>query len=205
MSREPARPTSAPSRDRAWTLAVFGALAFVYWLCRSRSFGAGDSPEHVLSALTWGVSRPPGYPLYTALAHFFAKLPLGPAAGRVDGLSGLCAAAAAALFFRLLRRRGCGTSAALAATSLLAFSPLWWYYAEVAEVRALNDLLALAAASAAFELAPESPAEAWAVLGVLLGLGLSHHPTFVLVLPAVLFATLPARGGARSWALLGAC
>jgi len=162
---------------RDWgAIAVGAALAAVYWWGRSRSFGAGDSPQHVLSALAWGVSRPPGYPLYTALAHAASRIPPGPAAGNVNGLSGLLHALAAALFFRLLRRWGCGARAALIATAMLAFSPLYWYYSEVAEVRALNDLLALSAALLAAQLDERSGRRAWLGLGACLGLGLSHHP-----------------------------
>src|SRR5208282_5324074 len=109
-------------------------------------------------------------------------LPLGPALGRVSGFSALLSAAAAALFFRLLRRWGCALPVALAATAALALSPLYWHYSEVPEVRALNDLLALAAAWLASGLERRSTARDYAALGATLGLGLSHHPSFVLVL-----------------------
>lgn len=197
-----ARAWLDPRREDARTGALFAALAAAYWCGRSLSFGDGDSPQHVLSALTWGVSRARGQPLYTALAHAFALLPLGPAAGRVNGLSGLLHAATAALFYRLLRREGRGERAALAATALLAVSPLYWYYSEVAEPRALNDLLAVAAAWLAAGLARRGAASAWLGLGACLGLGLSSSPAGALAMPAVLLLVLPARPDARRWAEL---
>ena len=200
---ERARP-SDEARDRAHAFGVFAALAALYWGGRSLGLGAGDGPEHALSALTWGVSRPPGYPLYVALAHAFALLPLGPALGRVSGLSALLSAAAAALFFRLLRRWGASLPAALAATAALALSPLWWHYSEVPEVRALNHLLALGSAWLAAGLTRRSTPRAWAALGAVVGLGLSHHPTFALALPALAVPVLAAKPDARRWGVLAA-
>jgi len=201
--KDDTRPPEDP-RDRARALGVFAAFAVLYWCGRSLGLGSGDGPEHALSALTWGVSRPPGYPLYTALAHAFALLPFGPALGRVSGLSGLLSAAAAALFFRLLRRWGASLPAALAATVALALSPLWWHYSEVPEVRALNNLLALWSAWLATGLTKRSAPRAWAALGAVVGLGLSHHPTFALVLPALAVPVLAAKPDARRWGALAA-
>jgi hypothetical protein len=176
----------------AW--AVFGGLAVLYWLGRAPSFGPGDSAQHALAAVLWGVPRPPGYPLYTALAHLFA---LAGGVSWVGGFSALCQAGAAALVYLLARRQGCGVPAALSATLLLALAPLYWFYAEVPEVRGLNDLLAAGAAAAAVLQAP-----AW-LLALLLGLGLSHHPTFLFIVPSVLLlaraprrAELPAAAAA---------
>jgi hypothetical protein len=190
-----ARPDDA--RERARALFVFAGFAALYWSGRSLGLGAGDGPEHALSALTWGVSRPPGYPLYVALAHAFSLVPLGPALGRVSGFSALLSAAAAALFFRLLRRCGCAISVALAATFALGLSPLYWHYSEVPEVRALNDLLALWAALWAAGLKRNGPVRSWAALGAVVGLGLSHHPTFALLLPALALLAREARPNAR--------
>ena len=46
-----------PKRDGAIALALAAALASLYWLLHCPTFGPGDSPQHVLSALTWGVSE----------------------------------------------------------------------------------------------------------------------------------------------------
>lgn len=177
---------------------VFTALALIFWHFRCRTFGPGDSGQHVLAALTWSVSRPPGYPLYDLLGWLWTRLPWSEPAAAVDGLSGLCAAGAAALSFLVLRRQGCGRPAALAAAGLMAFSPLFWYYAEVAEVRSLNDLLAAAATLLLLE-----GRLAW--FAAALGLGAGHHPTFVLLLPAFAWAAWPRRRElARRWPALAA-
>ncbi|MDD5630179.1 MAG: DUF2723 domain-containing protein, partial [Elusimicrobia bacterium] len=178
---------SAPSRtDLKLAALTAAALGLLYWLGRCPSFGGADSPQHVLSAVTWGVSWPPGYPLYVMLGHLASLLP-GSAAGNVSALSGLLHALAAALFFLTLRRLSIAPLAALCATALLALSPLYWYYSELGEVRALNDLLALAAAYGAVAWTQSRRPAALAALAAVLGLGISHHPTFVFILPAVAY------------------
>ena len=205
--RRRARPDQETRREALWAAGIFAALAVLYWHGHSRSFGPGDSAQHVMSAVVWGVSRPPGYPLYTAAAHLFSRLPFSAPAANVNAFSGLLHAAAAPLFFLLRRPWGCGRPAALVAVGLMSLSPLYWFYSEVAEVRALNDLLAIGAACAAAAWARSGRSWAWLALGACVGLGVSHHPTFPLVLPAlgvVLWRRRPGPGGWTGLAALAA-
>jgi 4-amino-4-deoxy-L-arabinose transferase-like glycosyltransferase len=175
---------SEPRRDAGIAAAVFAALTALFWLGRSRSFGMGDSPQHVLSALLWAVPHPPGYPLQTALGWLWSRLPWSDAGAAVNGLSGIFSAAAAAALFLLLRLGGVRRAAALIAAAAMALSPLFWYYALVAEVRALNDLLALCAACFAFAWSRDGKPAHLLAFAASFGLGLSHHPTFVFLVPA---------------------
>ena len=87
---------SSPS-TRTW-LTVFLAATCSYALTCSPSVNGGDSGELMNAIATLGIAHPPGYPLYTMLAHLFAKLlPFGGLAFRINLFSGLCNAAAAAL------------------------------------------------------------------------------------------------------------
>lgn len=196
-------------RDALLGAGVFMGFSVVFWLGRSRSFGMGDSPQHVLSALLWAVPHPPGYPLQTALGWLWSRLPWSDPGAAVNGLSGIYSAAAAAALFALLRMSGARRAAALTGAALMALSPLFWYYALVAEVRALNDLLALAAACFAFAWSRDGKTGALLAFSLLFGLGLSHHPTYVFLLPAYavwLAARRPSArlaGGALALALLG--
>jgi hypothetical protein len=123
----------------------------------------------------------------------------------VNALSGLMHAAASALFFLILRRSRCATMAAVAATAFLSLSSLYWYYSEVAEVRALNDLLALGAGLLVFSL-PEKPRLNHGIaLGTVLGLGISHHPTYLLLLPAVLYFLNERHPKSACWAATALC
>lgn len=171
-------------RDRR-VAAVLGAFLFIlFWLGRSRSYGPGDSAQHVMCGLLWGVPHPPGYPLQTALAWAWSRLGWVDAGAAINGLSGLFAAASAAALFLLLRRRGCRLSAASSGAVLMGLSPLFWYYSLVAEVRALNDLLALACALLAADWARGGRMRSLGAFAFVFGLGLSHHPTFILLGPA---------------------
>lgn len=163
---------------------MFAGFAALFWLGRSRSYGMGDSPQHVLAALTWSVPHPPGYPLQTALGWLWSRLPWSDPGAAVNGLSGLFAAGAAVALFTLLRRAGARREAALTGTALMALSPLFWYYSLVSEVRALNNLLALSTAIFAFNWSRGGRPRSLLAFSFLFGLGLSHHPTFVFLTPA---------------------
>ncbi len=177
--------TSAQRRlDARLVALVFASLTALFWLGRSRSFGMGDSPQHVMAALLWAVPHPPGYPLQTALGWLWSRLPWADPGAAVNGLSGLFSAAAAAALFVLLRLGGVRRAAALTAAALMALSPLFWYYALVAEVRALNGLLALSAACFAAAWARDGKRGWLLAFAGLFGLGLSHHPTYVFLAPA---------------------
>ncbi len=163
---------------------MFAGFAALFWLGRSRSYGMGDSPQHVLSALLWAVPHPPGYPLQTALGWLWSRLPWAVPAAAVNGLSGLFAAGAAAVLFTWLRRAGARWEAALIGAALMALSPLFWYYSLVAEVRSLNNFLALTAALFAWNWAKAGRPRSLLLFAAAFGLGLSHHPTFIFLVPA---------------------
>lgn len=131
---------SSPS-TRTW-LTVFLAATCSYALTCSPSVNGGDSGELMNAIATLGIAHPPGYPLYTMLAHLFAKLlPFGGLAFRINLFSGLCNAAAAALLaalvFDITKDRWSGLFTGV----LVAFSPLFWQYSVITEVFGLNHLL----------------------------------------------------------------
>lgn len=179
-----------PGRDAAAAAALGAGLAALYWAGAASAYGPGDSPQHALAWLTWSVPHPPGYPLNTAL---------GWAWTRAFSPSSLCAVlhgAAAALFGLLFAREFSLGLAGWAAAALLGLSPLYAFYAGVPEVRALNDLLAVAAALFAARWTRAGRAADWRSFAAVCGLGVSHHPTFVLLAPAYavwLHARVPSR------------
>jgi hypothetical protein len=191
--------TKTQPSDRRAAAALWAALACLFWAGRTRSFGPGDSAQHLVAALLWGVPHPPGYPLQTALGWLWSRGFSDPGAA-VNGLSGILAAAAAAVLYLLLRRGGARRGAALAGAGLMALSPLFWYYSLVAEVRALNDLLALGAAYFALEWKRAGRARDLNLAAALAGLGVSHHPTFPLLAPALLIWVFSRRVPAKSLA-----
>jgi hypothetical protein len=177
-------------------MLVFGLSIAVYLWSAPRTVGLDDDGYFILAAWFNGVAHPPGYPLYTLLAHAATWLPIGSPAFRVHAASALFGALACLclwLFARRVLTEACAVAAALA----YAFSPVFWSQSIVGEVYSLNaffcfGLIALAAAPL-----PERPASRTAgamVLAFAFGLSLSNHwPLMGLSVPALAVLLWPRR------------
>ncbi|MEW5720620.1 MAG: DUF2723 domain-containing protein [Chloroflexota bacterium] len=210
-------PSSARSN---WIVgAAVGALALlIYWLTLAptitwRNDGA-DSGDLVTAAFTLGIPHPSGYPLYTLLAAAFARLPFAEPARGVNLFSALCAAGAVVLFYiaaralaetnlaKVTNLRKDGFEARFIAASValvVAFMPLFWAQAVLAEVYAFNALLVAVLlailSSSAFSRIPVSSGNLaerggtnWRVwlCAAIFGLGLAHHLSIMLLVPSAL-------------------
>src|SRR5262245_29204392 len=106
--------------------AVFLLALCTYFACAPRTVGLDDDGYFLLAAWFNGVAHPPGYPVYTFLAHLSTLVPAGSVAFRVHALSGLLAAGAAVVLwyvaFLLLRDRLLAAASALC----FAFSAVFW-------------------------------------------------------------------------------
>jgi hypothetical protein len=195
---------------------------------------SADGGDLITAALTLGTPHPSGYPTWTLLAALFSRLPMGEPAWRATLLSMVSAATASALtaaatpwLTRLAEvatphstaeRMGLrssppavlllSTTPALVAGLALAFSPLLWGQAIVAEVYALHAALA-AAALWALVRRQAGGSDRWALAaGCFLGLGLGNHLTTLWLLPAAVLllwtAGASAAGRRRAFAAGGA-
>jgi len=148
----------------------------------------GDSGELLSAATTLGVPHAPGYPLWTILAHLVIKmLPTGNPALAVNLFSALCLAVAAVLAY-LAFRELCGDDAvALACSWALCLSPVVWDVGTTAEVYAFDLMLLAAGLEIVLWLQRRMSAganlAAWQglVLGLVLGAGLAHRPSHLLM------------------------
>ncbi len=192
---QPGLPGRAPARRwmrRLGAMPAAGTFALalgIYLLTTTpdltwANYG-GDGGELITAAATLGVPHPTGYPLYVILGKLISLLPLGSMAWRFHLLSAICAAAAAALLAHTLRPADNATR--WSAGLLLAFTPLVWGQAVIAEVYSLNLLLAAAVWWAAQR--PIHPY--WR--GALWGVSLTTHLTSLWLAPLVWGAT-PRRG-----------
>src|SRR3990167_5364128 len=120
--------------------SIFSFTLTTYILTLSRSVYFGDSGEFIAVAKTLGIAHPPGYPLYTMLAHLFTYLPFGNLAFRVNLFSAVTSSLTVVVVYficlKLTRNRLASASASL----FLAFSYLFWLYSLVTEVFSLNNL-----------------------------------------------------------------
>jgi len=173
---DPVRPSSQTltGSTHAVVFGVFASSLALYVATLAPTVTLVDSGELIVVARDLGVAHPPGFPLYTLLAHAATWLPVGTVAERVHALSALCAALATGVVVLLVvelwqtwrvqgaaalpragrrraaRDRPAGPSwvplagAALAGL-LVASSRTLWAYATVAEVYTLNVFLVLGA------------------------------------------------------------
>lgn len=194
--------TQASNRARkslAWlALWAGGAALWLYartaapWLTWAHD--GADGGDLIAAAMTWGVPHPSGYPTYCLLGRLYALLPLGNIARRFNLFSAASAALAIALLSlaieRALRRsvgraRWREACIALIIAWAAACAPLFWSQAIIAEVYALNACFFAALLYIAQRDDWLEHSNAWATLGVLLGLGLGAHLTLALAAPGL--------------------
>jgi hypothetical protein len=193
----PFRVTSATLNRLApavLALVVFGT----YLRTLGMNVGRADTFEFQVVAPTLGVAHPTGYPLFVIMGKLFSLLPFGSMAFRINLTSAVLATAATLVVYTLIARLTGRRLIAWIAALAFAMSAVMWSQAIVAEVYALNALIAGAVLALLIDLA--SPADhstqslrSVPILFLLLGLGLSHHLTTLLLLPAVTLAVILVR------------
>lgn len=190
-SAKEARPENAPLSADSWLTALALSLAAAippfaaYLWTLHPGVPAGDSGELITVAATFGVAHPPGYPLWTMLGGLWARaLPWGSVAWRLNLFSAVAMAGAALLLAAAVRRVSGSRVAGVVAAWAFALSAPAWKYALVAEVFALNALLAAAALLALSHAVAAKRGGRVPGIGALAFLGalaLSHHHTLLLL------------------------
>jgi hypothetical protein len=194
---------------------IIGLAGFVFYAATAAPSVAtlfDDSLEFQVVLPTLGIAHPSGYPLYTLVGKLFMLLiPFRDAAGRANLLSALCAGAALGVLYLLAQKIAGNRAAAATATALFALSPAWWSQATIAEVYALHGLLIVlflylllrweevrsqgSGVSGQFpassfqlpRLLRGQSSDRWlAAAALVFGLGIAHHRTIALMLPAAL-------------------
>ena len=179
------------------------ALA-LYGMTLLPGIGSGDTAELQRVVPMLGLAHPTGYPLYTILGWLWGQLPLGGTpAWRVNLFSAVTAALAVGALYLAARELGQRPLVAVAAVLALAASFTFWSQATIAEVYGLAALLLVLVLLALLRWrAGRLPF--WPI-GLLLGLGLAHHRSIVLLVPGLLLAialSRPPRPGEAAQALL---
>ncbi len=160
---EPSRPiisspaflppiSGRPLLHRILGILIIAIALVIYYATTCPVIYYGDAGELIVAALRGGVAHPPGYPSYILLLAIFLRLPLGWLAPNAEFLqpiawqANFCSAVTSALtvwivyliLLRLLRKPPWAFGGAL----LAATSRTFWSQAGIAEVYALNALLA---------------------------------------------------------------
>ena len=172
-------------RDGPTCLALMLGVLALYIATLLPGIGSGDTAEFQRVAPTLGVAHPTGYPLYTMLGWLWSRLPLGGTpAWRMNLFSAGMAALAVGALFLTARALGQSRLVAAMAALTLAVSSTFWSQATVAEVYALAALIQALLILALLRWR-QGRWPLW-VAGLLLGLGLAHHRTIILMIPGAL-------------------
>ncbi len=201
------RATADRLRRDPWIATVAGVACFVVYLttlCRSLYWY--DSAEYVTAAVTLGIPHPPGYPLYTLIAHVFTWLPVD-APTAVSLMSATFAAIAVGLTFLVARRLGASRSGALIGAISLGLGRLFWSQAVIAEVYTPGIAFLMAALLLLLRGLDQNRARPILLAAGLAGLGLGVHlsiATCGLGLAVLVWSIgLPGDGPGQLRALVG--
>ncbi len=182
-------------RDRplsGWLGGLLTALAFfaLYTITLAPDVLPADNGEFQLIAAQLGVAHPPGFPLYTMLAHAMTRLPIGPtAAWRVNLFSAVTSALTLWVVydtvFRLTRRQ----VAALISAVALATATTFWAQATTANIRSLTALMTalMVWTLVGFYQAKEADDDSaegdrWLIgFAFVLGLAVTHHASLAFI------------------------
>jgi hypothetical protein len=94
----------------------------------------GDSGEFQTLVYTLGMTHPTGYPVFVLLGRLFTLIPLGELAWRANLFVAVFAAITLACVYLSLRLLAGWRIAALSGVFALAVTPMFWFYAILAEL-----------------------------------------------------------------------
>ncbi len=194
-------------RDRlAGVVAFVVALAGYVWTL-APSVTLEDSGEFLTAAYHLGVPHPPGYPIWTILAWaWYHVIPFGNIAWRINLMSAFFSALACGLAALLVSKSGhvmCAKvgflhadvnrrlvnwivmSSSICAGLLLAFSPVMWSQAVIAEVYGLNAFCLMLTLTVLYRWSFDTE-RVWRLYlaAFIWGVGLTAHQTLVLLVIA---------------------
>ncbi|MBJ79910.1 MAG: hypothetical protein CMH60_01190 [Myxococcales bacterium] len=174
--------------------AFWSAILLLYLLSASRHPTYGDSGELLAASIKLAVPHPPGFPLYTFLAHLFYQILPGPDAWVVSALSAVCSLLCLQSCFRivcLICGEARNTLLIYFSIGLLALSTVFWKFAVHVEVIALNTLLFALCTEFCIRTvqAKQENKFFYLLIAALFGsLGVANHHTIIFVLPQSLLA-----------------
>ncbi len=183
----------------ACLLAIATLLAFFAYLTTTAPtitwyhYGI-DTGEWATAAAQWTIPHPSGYPLYLLLGRLFAELPFGSLAHRLNLMSavfgaltvGMVAWTVYAGLRRLEVQAWVRPLGAMIGAGLLAFSPVFWSQAVLAEVYTLH-CFGIATLMRLLVTWESEPRCRWLLvfLGLAFGLAMDNHTTTFLFAPAI--------------------
>ena len=173
------------------SVALIGAVAALtlYLSALAPTITGEDSGEFVTAACTLGIAHPPGYPLYCMIGWLFSHIPYASPAWRINFMSAFFGAAAVSMLILTLIRLTKNRPIVLASGLMLACTRELWSQSVIAEVYTLSLFVFSLAIFLLLLWDEERKNKALYLFAFFLGIGMTVHNTFLLVLPpaALLF------------------
>ena len=150
-----------------------------------------DSIEYQLTTLTWGVSHPPGYPLFTWLGALFVHLlPFNNPAFRLNLLSWVASVSTVWLTQRIIYRLTRSLIIATLGALTLAVAVRFWYQANYTELYPLYNSLLAATLLALLTFAQTRSPRAYFASVILYALCFGVNVPAIVLLPMWLWVVL---------------
>ncbi|XP_063677278.1 protein O-mannosyl-transferase TMEM260-like isoform X2 [Bolinopsis microptera] len=120
---------------------VFLGSASLYIFTMYPGLQGGDSGELMSTAKDFGVSHPPGYPLFTTMAAIMINLfPIGSCAWKLNLMSSTIAGITNMMMFINVKRFSGSDAAGVLAAGWCGFSRVFWMWSIQGEVFSLSNL-----------------------------------------------------------------
>ncbi len=163
---------------------LFTAIASFFISLQSTSIFGGDSAEFSTVAKTWGISHPPGYPLYSLLVNILNRaVPFGTTPWKIALFSSVPTVFTAYFIYKILRLLNTNSLFAFFSSLFYLFLFPIWQYALIPEVFALHTFLISFITYLLLHYNKNKRGVLLVYASFLCGLCVSHHHIFVLLIP----------------------
>jgi len=166
--------------------SIFILTFLLYFHNLSPFVYGGDTGDLLLAVGVRGVAHPSGYPLFTLLGIIFSYLPISqPLAYKVALVSAISSSLSVVFAYLICLNLTKNKIISAISSLILAFSYIFWLYAEVAEVFALAGLFFLVLLYLALRYYEKKSNNYLYLLSFFIGLSLSHHLMILAIFPSL--------------------
>lgn len=174
---------STGNNNYFWLL-FFAVTSILYLHNLTHDIFGGDVGDLVTSAITHGIAHPPGYPLFMIMGFVFSHFPLPLLPVSKIGLISVLSSLLALFFFqRTIALLVKNVYFQVLSVSILAFSYLFWLYAEIPEVFSLNAFLSISCIYFSLKFYYDQKFRYLFLSILFYGFGLTNHMTIILTIP----------------------
>lgn len=177
---------------KKYILPIFLFLVFfvLYLHNLSLSVYGGDVGDLVTAAKVMGVPHPPGYPLFTLLGFILTRINFLTPAFMVGLISVFSSSFTLVIFYLFSLKLSNSKFIALISSLIFGLNYLFWFYAEIAEAFALNNLFVILLLFLAYLYSKNKEKKYLYILSLFVGMSLTNHHTILLIFPSVLVLIL---------------